>query len=92
MSGSSVTTNIIATGLVTVVRNVDDVKVAVFTNITYPTYISDSSQYYIDGSEPLNIAGIGDMPSTTGGTPTINGSWFVYNSFDFTSVTSYPTA
>ena len=82
-----------AIGSVRVVQSTDSVTSVIFSKVSYPYYAYDSTFANVDGSDPLNIAGIGDMATASGGTPNITAAgWSVFDftMFDTAMITAYP--
>ena len=92
--------------VVTVV-NADYLGYMITNYTSFPTYIYDQTSMYVDGSDPLNIAGIGDIATVSAGTPNISASSYgpagglwggFYNDDKYTltvftaMVSAYPTA
>jgi len=84
---------ITAIGSVRVVQSTDSVSSVIFSKVSYPYYAYESTFSYIDGSDPMNVDGVGDMETASGGTPNITAAgWSVFDleMFDAGIITGYP--
>lgn len=85
----------VAVGIITKTIKVDDFSYSIFSNIVYPTQISLQVYSNVDGSELLNISGIGDISGATGSSIQISGALFSAFSLPYIpniSGAAYPTA
>jgi hypothetical protein len=74
---------------VTRAEYIDDYNDSIFSRVVYPINASTVYVAYVDGSEVLNISGVGDLLNTGGSS--INTSEFIRQTVDFSN-TTYPDA
>lgn len=83
---------LVAVGLITNVINIDNYNYAIYSKTVFPTDITIEVYENVDGSELLNLPGVGDISGATGSSLGISGqiSYSLPFSTNITGST-YPT-